>query len=185
MDHVISDDKVVSPLDCGVVLCSLVPTETVPKSSWVSAEATRRTPSPFANIQLWIRRSTRKLHCPTPVQNQSLVSAFLTISRGQLTPWCVASWGDWQFSPQKHHKTAGNYVSNGTASVCVPIKMRDDGTRLGQHSPSLPALGSVESLKGLLDSHALSWTVLPAERQSNELLPSGFLTCYPFFSPDL
>lgn len=42
--------------------------------------------------------------------------------------------------------------------------MRDWGTCLGQGSPSLFSLASVGSLKGLLNLHPPSLTVLPTEK---------------------
>lgn len=46
----------------------------------------------------------------------------------------------------------------------MPIKMRDWDTCLGQGSPSLFALASVESLEGLLNLHPPSLMVLPTEK---------------------
>lgn len=164
------------------VLCALIPAENTPYSSWVSLIATW-TSSPaeaFASIQLWVRHSTRKLHssstCPEP---KSCLSTS-HMSQGQFLPWSAVSWGDERFSPSMPPETAGDCGSNDTASVCMPIKMRDWGTCLGQGSPSLSALASVEFPKGLLNLYLPSLTVLPAEKL-NILHPAA--RSLSFFSP--
>lgn len=99
-----------------------------------------------ASIQLWARHSRRKLHSPSTCPEAKSCLSTSHTSGGQFPPWCVASWDDGQFSPQRASKTAGDSGGNGTVSVCRPIKVRDGVACLGQGSPDLSSLASVGRL---------------------------------------